>query len=87
MTWNSKENNKQKHQFKSYYCAGCRQSKPCGALTDWDSKWESYCCECYFQNEQERGKAYSNYQLYQQKVREKKEHDKQIITFKGLFRM
>jgi len=78
-----KENNKQKHQFKSYYCAGCSQSKPCGLLTDWDSKWESYCCQCYFQSEKEKAEEYNSYELtYQQKVRERKEYDRQLLLLR-----
>lgn len=43
MTWNWKENNKQKHQFKREYCSKCQQKKSCGLL---DEKKE-YCCSCY----------------------------------------
>jgi len=61
MNWNLKENNKQKHQFRSYYCVGCRQRKPCQLLTGWDSKWQSYCCNCYYENEQEKAKEYNSF--------------------------
>lgn len=54
--------NQQKHQFKSYYCAGCLQSKPCQLLTGWDSEYKSYCCQCYYQREQERTEEYSSYE-------------------------
>lgn len=49
------KNNQQKHQFKSYYCAGCRQRKPCGKLD------HGYCCPCQFQIEQEKAQAYNSY--------------------------
>jgi len=84
MTWNLKESNKQKHLFKSYYCAGCKQIKPCQLLTGWDSKWKNYCCSCYYRNEQERAKEYSNYQqIYQQKTKEQKVSYKQLLLLKG----
>jgi len=51
-----KENNQQKHQFKSYYCAGCKQRKPCGKLD------HQYCCPCQFQMEQEKAQGYNSYE-------------------------
>lgn len=79
MNWNWKEYNKEKTLFKSYYCVGCRQRKPCQLLTGWDSGWKSYCCACYSEREQEKAQEYLDYQLtYQKKVKEKKEHDKQL---------
>lgn len=62
MDWNQKETNQQKHQFRSHYCLGCRQRKPCGLLTEWDSKWKDYCCPCYFQNQLERNQGNSSYE-------------------------
>jgi hypothetical protein len=56
------KNKKEKTLFKSYYCVGCRQSKPCQLLTSWDSDWKSYCCSCYYQNEQQKAKDYSSYE-------------------------
>jgi len=65
--------------FKSYYCVGCKQRKPCGVLIGGDSEWKSYCCSCYYQTEKERAKEYSNYQqVYQRKEQEKKEHIQQL---------
>ncbi len=43
MTWNLKESNKQKHQFKGSYCVDCQQKKPCGLLDE----EKQYCCSCY----------------------------------------
>ena len=44
MTWNWKEFNKQKHQFKGEgYCVDCQQKKPCGILDE----EKKYCCVCY----------------------------------------
>lgn len=48
--------NQQKHQFKSYYCAGCRQRKPCGKLD------HQYCCHCYYQNQEARIQRYNRYE-------------------------
>ena len=48
--------------FKSYYCVGCKQRKPCGVLIGGDSEWKSYCCVCYFQNQQERAADYNSYE-------------------------
>ncbi|CFW92710.1 protein of unknown function [endosymbiont DhMRE of Dentiscutata heterogama] len=78
MEWNWKEFKKKRHQFRSYYCAGCRQRKPCQLLTDWDSEWKSYCCWCYYERKQTRAKDYSDYQqFYQQKVKERQDQIKQ----------
>jgi hypothetical protein len=77
------ENNKQKHQFKSYYCAGCRQSKPCGLLTSWDSDWKSYCCACYYQSEQNKSQEYSTYKkVLKSKQKENKEKFQQLQLLK-----
>ena len=68
-----KENNKQKHQFRSYYCLDCKQVKSCGILD------KEYCCACAYQIERERAEEYSNYQqVYQRKVKEKKAHIQQL---------
>jgi hypothetical protein len=83
MEWNWKEYNKKKHQFKSYYCFGCKQVKPCGVLTSLSSDWQSYCCPCYFQKKQTETQEHSDYQLvYQQRVKEKKEHDRQLLLLR-----
>jgi hypothetical protein len=75
---------REKHQFKSYYCAGCKQVKPCQLLTGWDSGWKSYCCPCYYQSKQEKAQEYSSYQqVYQQKTKEKKAHYKQLLLLKN----
>ena len=76
------EDNRQKHQFKSYYCAGCLQSKPCQLLTGWDSEWESYCCQCYYQREQERSGEYSSLEKVlgsQQKEKQNKIRQLQLL--------
>lgn len=79
MSWNIKEYKKKKHQFSSYYCAGCRQRKPCGLLTSWDSKWKSYCCPCYYQNQQKRNQEYSSYEkVLADKQRERKKRFQQL---------
>ena len=54
--------NKQKYLFKSIYCEGCKQRKPCGALTNWNSEGKIYCCPCQFQIEQEKAQAYNSYE-------------------------
>ena len=73
-----KENNQQKHQFRSYYCLDCKQVKSCGILS------KEYCCACAYQIEREKAGGYSNYQqVYQLKVREKKEHEKQLLLLKN----
>ena len=78
MERNWKELRKKRHQFKSYYCAGCRQRKPCGVLTGWDSEWKSYCCPCYYQTQEERAKEYFDYQqVYQQKEQERQKRIQQ----------
>jgi len=78
------ENNREKNLFKSYYCAGCRQRKPCQLLTGWDSEWKSYCCSCYYQSEQEIAREYSNYQkVYQRKLREREKHTQQLQLLKN----
>ena len=79
MIWNLKENNRKKHLFRSYCCLECNQTKPCRILTE-----KGYCCSCFFENEKEKSQEYSNYQLvYQQKVREKKEYDRQLLLLKS----
>jgi hypothetical protein len=86
MTWNSKETNQQKHQFRSYYCAGCKQTKPCGVLTSWSNEWRSYCCSCYYESEQQKAQEHSNYQqVFQQKVRERKENLQRLGLLKDYF--
>ncbi len=75
------ENNQQKHQFKSYYCAGCLQSKPCQLLTGWDSEWKSYCCQCYYQNEQEITEEYSSYEKVLENKRKEKENRVRQLQF------
>src|SRR4051794_34097136 len=68
-----KENNKQKHQFRSYYCAGCKQVKSCQLLA------KQECCVCAYQVEREKAEEYSDYQLvYQRKAKERQEHIKQL---------
>lgn len=56
MTWNWKEHRKQKHLFKSYYCAGCNQIKNCGQLNP------EYCCSCIYEIEQEKAQEYNSYE-------------------------
>ena len=81
------ENHQQKHQFKSYYCAGCKQRKPCGVLTGWDSEWKSYCCWCYYQNQEARTQRYNTYQevlASQQIDREKRLRQLQLLkSYRG----
>jgi len=80
-----KEFNKQKGLFRSYYCSGCKQAKPCQLLA------QSVCCSCAYQSsqqdyqaEQQEAQAYSNYQtVYQQKVKEKQEQFQQYQLLKG----
>lgn len=75
---------KQKHLFKSYYCAGCKQRKPCQLLTGWDSEWKSYCCVCYYQTEQQKAQEYRDYQqVYQSKLRERQEYIQQLQLLKN----
>ena len=82
MNW--KENNQQKHQFKSYYCARCKQSKPCQLLTSWSSEWKSYCCQCYYQNERERTGEYSSLEkVLGSKQKEQRIRIKQLQLFKS----
>ena len=69
-----KENNQQKHQFKSYYCAGCKQVKPCQLLTGRDSEWKSYCCRCYYEGERARSEEY----ISLEKVLESKKKEQEI---------
>jgi hypothetical protein len=69
-----KENNRQKHQFKSYYCARCRQVKPCQLLTGWSSEWKSYCCSCYYEGERDRGVEYSSLEKVLESKREEKQN-------------
>lgn len=80
-----KESNKGKHQFRSYYCADCRQIKPCGTLTGWNEEYKSYCCQCYYQSQQERSKnpEYSSYEtVYQQKLKGRQEYTQQLQLLK-----
>ncbi|MCE8162791.1 MAG: hypothetical protein I3273_01515 [Candidatus Moeniiplasma glomeromycotorum] len=79
MTWNWKEQRKQKTLFRSYYCVSCHQVKPCQLLTGWSSKWQSYCCQCYFQSEQKQAQEYSDYQqVYQAEVKTQQDHFQQL---------
>jgi hypothetical protein len=79
MNWTWEKNNQQKHQFRSYYCFGCKQSKPCGVLY-----WEGYCCECYFQSEQKQAQEYSDFQqVYQREVKEKQKDFQQLLLLKS----
>ena len=79
MEWNWKEYNKGKNLFRSYYCSSCKQTKPCGVLGI-----GNYCCACYLQREQSEAQEYSNYRsVYQQKLKEKKENDKQLLLLKN----
>jgi hypothetical protein len=71
MNW--REKNKQKHQFRSYYCLECKQVKSCGILG------KEYCCSCAYQTEREKAEEYSNYQqVYQRKKQEKQTHIQQL---------
>lgn len=73
MEWNRKENNREKHQFKSYYCPNCRQRKSCYLLS------QSFCCSCQYQIEWEQAQEYSDYQLvFQRKLEERKESFQQL---------
>ena len=84
MNWNWKKYRKQKHQFKSYYCLGCKQRKPCQLLTDWDSQWKNYCCWCYYQNQKERSKEHSSYEkLLASKQQEQKARFQQLQLLKN----
>jgi hypothetical protein len=84
MNWNWKEQRKQKNQFKSYYCFGCKQKKPCQLLTGWDNKWKNYCCWCYYQSEQERGEEYSSYEkFFASKKQEQKARFQQFQLLKN----
>ena len=79
-----KQDRKQKHQFKSYYCSGCRQQKPCQLLTGWDIEWKSYCCSCYYQSEQVKAQEYSSYQqIYQRNLREREAYTQQYQLLKN----
>ncbi|CAG8750327.1 44742_t:CDS:2, partial [Gigaspora margarita] len=49
-----------------------------------DSEWKSYCCPCYYQNEQKRAGEYNNYEkVLASKQREKKEKFQQLQLLKG----
>jgi len=70
--------NRNKHLFKSYYCAGCKQQKPCHTIS------QEYCCSCAYQMEQEKAKEYSKYQqVYQRKEQERQEHTQQLQLLKN----
>ena len=58
MNWDWPENNKEKHQFRSYYCSQCHQNKPCSKL----DREKQECCQCVYQKEREKAQEYSNYQ-------------------------
>lgn len=51
-----KESNKVKYQFRSYYCQGCNQKKPCGLLSG------ERCCQCFHKSEQVRTQEYNSYE-------------------------
>ncbi|KLL05222.1 MAG: hypothetical protein MRERV_3c030 [Mycoplasmataceae bacterium RV_VA103A] len=52
-------------------------------LTGWDSDWKSYCCLCYYQNQQKRNQEYSTYQqVYQQKFAERQKNNQQLQLLK-----
>src|SRR5207244_8031210 len=71
-----RENNslQEKHQFRSYYCEECKQTKPCRVLTSRD-----YCCFCYYQIEQEKSQAYLDFQpVYQQELKEQQVRFQQL---------
>ena len=73
-----KENNKQKHQFRSYYCLDCKQLKPCRTIS------QEYCCSCAYQIEREKAEEYSDYKLvYQRKEQERKDHIQQLQLLKS----
>jgi hypothetical protein len=64
--------------FKSYYCSDCKQRKVCERLD------LEICCACIYQKEVEKAKEYSDYQqVYQQKLRERKEHYRQLELLKN----
>lgn len=68
-----KENDKQKHQFRSYHCLNCKQTKPCYTIS------QERCCSCAYQIERERAKKYLDYQLvYQKKEQERQKHIQQL---------
>lgn len=74
----SKGNNQQKHQFKSYYCAGCNQVKSCSILS------KECCCFCYFKRERKRAKEHSSYEkVLVSKQRERKKHIRQLLLLKN----
>lgn len=73
-----REFDKEKTLFKSYYCVGCKQTKPCYILS------QEYCCNCTFEKEQEKAKEYNDYQqVYQRKVKEWKEKFQQLQLLKN----
>ncbi|MCE8164133.1 MAG: hypothetical protein I3273_07875 [Candidatus Moeniiplasma glomeromycotorum] len=68
MEWKSKENNKQKHLFKSYYCSDCKQTKPCQLFA------KQECCNCVYQIEREKFQEYISYEkILTNKQRERQE--------------
>jgi hypothetical protein len=78
MTWNLKENNREKHLFKSYFCSNCKQRKVCGKLDP------EICCTCYYQNEREKAKEYNSYEkVLVSKKREQKERFQQLQLLKN----
>ena len=69
---------KKKTLFKSYYCAGCKQRKPCQLLN------REYCCSCYYEMEQAKSEEYSNYQqTYQRNLREREAYTQQYQLLKN----
>lgn len=84
MNWNWKDYRKKKHQFKSYYCVGCKQQKPCKLLTGWSAEYKNYCCSCYYRNWQARNQDYLDYQtFYQQEVKQQQDRYKQYQLLKS----
>jgi len=83
MSQSWKKLNQEKTLFRSYYCAGCKQRKPCGKLTDWDFT-KNYCCSCAYQSEQAKAEEYSDYQqVYQRKLLVSKAEYKQYELLKN----
>jgi hypothetical protein len=68
----------ERNQFKSYYCAGCKQIKPCHTIS------REYCCSCAYQIEQEKALENSNYrQTYQRNLRERQAYIQQLQLLKS----
>jgi hypothetical protein len=68
-----KDNIEENNLFRSNYCVGCKQTKPCYILN------QEYCCACAFENEKARSQEYSNYEkVLSSKKREQKERFRQL---------